>query len=415
VRQSTMFCRLLGLVKTVVLGVRLEEDGEQTRLVVRVRPRRKASGRCGLCHRKCPGYDRGGGLRRWRALDLADRLCFLEAEAPRVRCPLDGVVVAAVPWARHGADFTHAFEDQVAWLAAHCSQTAVAELMRISWYTVGSIIRRVVTDARARSDYLRNVTRIGIDEVHYKRGQRYLTVILDHDTGHILYAAPGRDSETIGNFFLLLGREGCARITLVSADAGEWIAKAVRAHCPNAHLCLDPFHVVSWVTDALDEVRRTVWNEARRQGQTEFAKEIKGARWALWKNPPQLSQREQAKLAEIQRTNGPLYRAYLLKEQLRQVFQVPPSDALRLLDAWLAWACRSRLDPFVRVARTIRGLRNEIADAIRYGLSNARVEAANTKIRVLTRVAYGFHSAEALVSLVYLTLGGCCPPLPGRA
>ena len=399
----------------MVLGWRLEGDGERTRLIVRVRPRRKALGRCGICHRRCPGYDRGGGLRRWRTLDLAGRMCFLEAEAPRVQCPRHGVVVAAVPWARHGADFTRAFEDQVAWLAAHCSQTAVAELMRISWYTVGAIIGRVVADARARPDFLRGVTRIGIDEVHYKRGQRYLTVILDHDTGHVLYAAPGRDSETVGRFFLLLGHEGCSRISLVSADAGEWIAKAVHAHCPNAHICLDPFHVVSWATDALDEVRRTVWNDARRAGQAAVAKEIKGARWALWKNPPDLSAKEEAKLAEIQRTNGPLYRAYLLKEELREVFRLPPDEALDLLDAWLAWACRCRLQPFVRVSKTIRRLREEIADAIRHGLSNARVEAANTKVRVLTRVGYGFHSAAALVSLVYLTLGGCCPSLPGRA
>jgi transposase len=167
-------------------------------------------------------------------------------------------------------------------------------------------------------------------------------------------------------------------------------------------------------TAALDEIRREVWNEARRAGQTVLAKELKGARFALWKNPEHLTGRQRAKLSIIKHTNEPLYRAYLLKEQLRAVYRVPAEHAPALLDAWLAWARRSRLDPFVRLARTIADQRAGIEAAIHNGLSNARVEQLNTQLRLITRRAFGFHSPDAVIALAMLSLGGLCPPLPGR-
>jgi transposase len=179
-------------------------------------------------------------------------------------------------------------------------------------------------------------------------------------------------------------------------------------------LCVDAFHVVQAATDALDEVRREVWNEARKAGQDQLARRLKGARFALWKNPENLTARQDAKLAQIQKTNRRLYRAYLLKEQLRQIYRLEPGPAIALLDAWIAWARRCRLPSFARLARTISAQRPGIAAAIEHGLSNARVEAANTTIRLIARRAFGFHTADALIALAKLTLSGLCPPLPGR-
>ncbi|MDE3102076.1 MAG: transposase [Chloroflexota bacterium] len=175
------------------------------------------------------------------------------------------------------------------------------------------------------------------------------------------------------------------------------------------------FHVVSWATDALDEVRRETWNDARRAGQKATARELKGARFALWKNPEDLTSRQRSKLASIAQTNDRLYRAYLLKEQLRQVFHLPAAEALALLEEWLRWARRCRIPPFVKLARSVADHRSGIAAALTQRLSNALVESVNTKIRLLTRVAFGFHSAEALIALAMLSLGGYCPPLPGRS
>jgi len=321
VRSARLWARLVGVEGTVVEGV--EFDEERGALVVVVRPGFRERGRCGVCRRRCPGYDEGEGRRRWRALDLGSTRCYLEAEAPRVCCKRHGVVVAAVPWARHDARLTRGFDDQVAWLACQCSKRAVSELMRVSWRTVGRIVTRVAAEVRGRYDPLAYLRRIGIDEISHRRGQRYLTVVVDHDSGLLVWAAPGRDKKTLRLFFDLLGAERSAKIGLVSADGAAWIEEVVSERCPNAALCLDPFHVVQWASAALDEVRRGVWNAARRTGQTAEAKALKGARFCLWRNPEDLSGRQRSRLAQIAQTNEPLYRAYLLKEQLRQALKLP--------------------------------------------------------------------------------------------
>jgi transposase len=170
--------------------------------------------------------------------------------------------------------------------------------------------------------------------------------------------------------------------------------------------------VIEVATDALDEIRREVWNNARRAGETAAAKDLKSARYALWKNPENLTDRQAAKLADIQKTNQPLYRGYLLKEQLRQIYRLPADAAIKLLDEWIAWARRCRLTPFVKLAKTITKQRAGIVAAIEHRLSNARVEAINTQIRMITRRAFGFHSPDALIALAMLSLSGLCPPLP---
>lgn len=403
---------MLGVGRVIIQRVRFDLRAQA--VVVTVRLAKRDQNRCGLCGKRCPRYDRGPGPRRWRTLDLGLVPAYLEACIPRVRCPVHGVVVARVPWARHGAGHTRTFDDLTAWLATYCPKSAVQQLLRIAWRTVGAIVARVVADARQQRDPLANLRRIGVDEISYKRGHRYLTIVVDHDSGRLVWAAPGRDEKTLQRFFAQLGPDRCAQIELVSADAAPWIAKAVAASCPNATLCTDPFHVVSWATNALDQVRRDVWNAARRSGQTALARELKDARFALWKNPEDLTPRQQARLAAIARTNVPLYRAYLLKEQLRQVFHLPPQPAMQLLQRWLAWARRCRLRPFVDLAKTITENLTGIRAALTYRLSNALIESVNTKIRLLTRIAFGFRSPDALIALAMLSLGGYCPPLPGR-
>jgi len=193
-----------------------------------------------------------------------------------------------------------------------------------------------------------------------------------------------------------------------------WITGPVAERCPNASICYDPFHLVALATDALDEIRREVCNDARRHGQTQLARELKGARFALWKNPGHLTERQQLKLARVQQLNQRPYRAYLLAQQLREIYRVGFDDAITLLDAWLAWARRCRLAPFVKLAKTITDQRAGIESALRHGLSNARVEQVNTQIRLITRRAFGFHSPHAAIALAMLALGGLCPSLPSR-
>jgi transposase len=407
--------RLLGVEHTVVEQVEFDEDADA--IVAAVRPARRRRRCCGICGRRSPGFDQGEGRRRWRALDLGVVRAFLEADAPRVACREHGVVVAQVPWARHDSGFTRAFEDTAAWLAVHTSRVAVAELLRVAWRTVGRIVARVAQEAETSTgiDRLAGLRRIGIDEISHKRGHRYLTVVVDHDTGRLVWAAPGHDEATLERFFDLLGQARSAQLTLISADAAGWIAGVVARRCPAAALCLDPFHVVRWATDALDQVRRQTWNAARRSGQPTLARELKGARFALWKNPQDLTVRQRGKLARVAEVNRRLYRAYLLKEELRLVFKLKGVQAVALLDAWLVWARRCRIPAFVKLARSITDHRAGIRASLLHGLSNGLVESVNTRIRLLTRIAFGFKSPEALIGLAMLSVGGLCPPLPGRA
>jgi transposase len=421
VQNATLWRALLRVEKTIVEDIEYDEDEQLLVAHVRLRARARARSRCGRCDRRSPAYDRGEGRRRWRALDLGTVRVAIEAAAPRVSCPVHGPTVVAVPWARHGAGHTLVFDEQVAWLATQCSKSAVTELMRIAWRTVGAIITRVWADVEALHDRFADLTRIGIDEISYKRGHRYLTVVVDHDSGRLVWAAPGRDKATLAVFFDALGEQRCAQITHVSADGADWISSVVTDRCPNAVRCADPFHVVRWATDALDEVRRQAWNEARgavtqrRAGRSSGqAKALKGARYALWKNPENLTSRQQTKLAWIAKTDPRLHRAYLLKEGLRLVFQLPLEEAAEALDVWVGWARRCRIPAFIDLQRRITKHRTSILAAIEHGLSNGRIESVNTKIRLITRIAFGFRSPDALIALAMLSLGGHPPVLPGR-
>ncbi len=410
-RSTRIWAQLLGVAGTTIEKVELTDERE---LVVAVRPHRRQRGRCGVCGRRSPGYDAGDGRRRWRALDLGSTPTHLEAEAPRVACKAHGVVVAQVPWADQGARFTRSFDDQVAWLAVECSQTAVSELMRIAWRSVGSVLTRVSRRLEQGQDRLAGLHRIGIDEISWRRGQRYLIVVVDHDSDRLVWAVPGRDEATLERFFEQLGEGRCRQITYVSADAASWISNVVRRRCPNAVRCLDAYHTVAWATEALDEVRRAVWNEARRGNRRDQAVALKGARWALWKNGDNLSPSQRGKLAWVQRVNKPLYQAYLIKEHMRLLFQLPFDDAIDLLIEWLQWAFDSPLEPIVRLACQIADHLDELLNTLRHNLSNARVEGLNTRIRLIARRAFGFHSAEALIALAMLALGAFQPSLPGR-
>ena len=429
-RDASLWRALLGIEKSVIED--LEFDAEAGVVVAHVRPRAGARDRCGRCQRRSGGYDSGRGRRRWRALDLGTVSAFVEADAPRVDCPEHGVVVAHVPWARHDAGHTLAFDQTVAWLATQTSKSAVTELMGIAWRTVGSIIARVWADTGGLVDRFAGLRRIGIDEISYRRGHLFLTVVIDHDTGHVVWVGTGQSKATLQRFFDALGPDRCAQISHVSADSARYIADSVAANCPHAIQVADPFHVVKWANDALGEVRLQAWRDAkralratpRRRGRpgkndephptADLVKALSRARYALWKNPENLTTRQQAKLEWIAKTDPRLYRGYQLKEGLRTVFKLPVEEAAPALDRWCRSAAASRIPQFVDLQRTIRRQRAPILAAIEHELSNGRTEAVNTKIRLRTRMAFGFKNPDALIALIMLALSGHRPALPGR-
>ena len=190
-------------------------------------------------------------------------------------------------------------------------------------------------------------------------------------------------------------------------DMGAAFNKSVRDNAPNAVACIDPFHAVKTVTDALDVVRRQTWNELRRLPDQTAAKKFKGARWCLLKRPENLTDDQATTLRQLRRRGGELWRAYSLKEAFREIFSgdLDPDQAAELIDRWCSRASRSRLAPFIKAAKTIRKFRDGILAAIRLKINNARAEGLNNHVRLITRRAYGFHSPKAALALVMLSCG----------
>ena len=198
--------------------------------------------------------------------------------------------------------------------------------------------------------------------------------MVDHDRARVVWGAAGKDSATLDAFFGELGPERSAQIEAVSMDLGPAYLKSVTAegHAPQAIVCADPFHLVKLVGDALDEVRRELWRQLRLLPGERWAKEFKGSRWALLKNPEDLTPTQSAQLKTIKRGRGGIWRAYEMKEQFRAIFagDLEPSAAIEMLDAWISRASRSRLEPFIKAARTMRDRRGIIVNAIEAKISN---------------------------------------------
>lgn len=440
--DNSILKKALGLEGAVVLGLEERAGGD---VVVDVRPR-AASARCPACGRRCGAYDELPA-RLWRALDLGLSRCYVRYAPTRVECPVHGVLAESVPWARCAASrMTSAFEDQVAWCATQMSRRAAAELMRVSWRTVGSACGRVCDELLASEggSLLRGLRRIGVDETSRRKGHCYVTVVVDHDRGKVVWCHDGYGKEVLAAFLDELdaanGGEGCASLEVVTADGARWIADVVAERCPGAERVMDPFHVVQWATDALDGLRRDAWNEVRRglrgrgevaarpggpragEGRTaaeraaaEAAEAVKGSRYALLKNPEDLTEGQSATLAGISSAGGALWRGYLLKEGLRGVFRAGSADeAEALLGRWLSWACRCRIPSFVKLSRRVRARRDAIVRAVALGISNARVEAMNNKVKLTVRMAYGFRNVANMLALIMLRCSPLTPSLPGR-
>lgn len=329
------------------------------------------------------------------------------------------MVVAAVPWARHAARHTRGFEQTAAWCATQMSITAATTLLRCAWRTIGAVLTRVAADLAASSglDGLDGLAKIGIDEVAYRKGHRYLVVVVDHRRKRLVWARKDRTRATVRAFFDDLGAERTRQLSHVTSDGAGWIAEVLAERAGHAVHCLDPFHVVRWAMDALDEVRRRTWNAVRsrqRRGRPAggAGKMVKDARFALWKNPERHTDRQRAQLAYIAATHPQLHRAWALKEGLRTVFSLVGADALTALDRWLAWASRCRIAAFVALGRRIRTHYEAIAATLNCGLTNALAESINTKIRLIARRAFGFHNIDALIALAKLTVGEHHPELP---
>jgi transposase len=417
VRATTLLNRLLNLPGVAAVDPQLwqgEPGGGEIGVRVRLTRRLLVCPECSYAtaHR----YDPRDVDSSWRHLDLCGRVCRIRVRRRRLRCPEHGVLAEGVPFARPGSGFTRDFEQVVAWLVTKTDKTTICTFAGIGWRTVGVICERVSEDV-LDPDRLAGLVDIGVDEISWKKHHSYLTLVSNHATGKIVWGKAGKDTVTLDAFFGELPEGAVEKLEAVSMDLGPAYAKSVRTHAPHATICCDPFHVVKLAIDALDAVRRQVWQSARKLRDQSIAKKFKGARWALLKNPLDLTEDQSGTLREIKRSGGALWRAYQLKESLRAVFagDLDPPDTSVLVDRWCSKAQRSRIPEFVKTARTIRKHRDGIDAAIDRGLSNGRQEGLNNKVRLIIRRAYGFRSPEATLATVMLACGPVNLKLPYHA
>jgi transposase len=419
-RVTTAFWRLLRLQGVWVRAVAFDAD----RVVVRValRRRRLVCPLCAFTTSASEGVQAHDSV--WRHLDLGVWRLEIRARLRQLRCPVHGVHVEAVPFARHRAGLTRDLDDLVAWLATKADKTTISRLVRVDWQTVGRVVARVC-DEQLDERRLDDLFDIGIDEIAWRGGHRYLTLVTDHRRGKIVWGAEGRSAAVADAFFADLDPPApgddepqvgprAAKLEAISLDMGPGYARSARRHAPQAVICIDPYHVVALANRALDEVRRNYWNALRDGDQQTAAKRFKDARWALLKNPNDHTSKQAATLRKLRRTGGDVWRAYTLKEALRAIFApgLTSIDAAVLIDRFCSRAARSRLRPFVRLGQTIRKHAQGILAAIGTRINNARVEALNNKARLITRRAYGFHSASAALALIHLTCGPITLTLP---
>ena len=432
-RMASLAKMLIGVEDVVVEGV--EFDDERRAVVIEARPYKPQGCRCGRCGRKAPRYDDGRGVRLWRCCDLAGTKVYVRCDAFRVDCPECGATVRMVPWAAHGSWFTRAFEETCCWCALSMSKLACQRLMRVSWRTVGAICSRVEARlSEGRPPRTEGLVRMGVDETSYRRGHRYMTVVVNHDTGAVVWCHDGHGRKVFDAFFESLTPGQRASIELVSADGARWVDEAMAEWVPHATRCVDTFHVVQWATDLLDEVRRQAWREAAakakaaprrgrgrpRRGEAanperRAASAVKGLRYPLLKNPEDLTERQAADLELAAASNPRLYRAYLLKEGLRLALKLPADQIRDAVEAWRGRAWRSRIPEFVELQRKVKRHMDAIVATATHGLTNARVEAVNNKIKLIVKMAYGFKNLDNLFSMVMLKCSDLRVELPGRA
>ena len=408
-RVTTAFNRMLGLPGAWVRDVAFGSDG----MIVTVALKAKKPVCSGCGARGLPIKEHR--TKPWRHLDQGGLRCRIECRLRRLYCPGCGDVYEMVPWARAGSPYTRDFDDLTAWLAQQMSQTQVTKLMRIGWESVGKILARVVAE-KLPAGRLDGLTFIGVDEVSYGADHKFLTSVVDHERGSIVWATEGRNSASLQAFFDGLSDGQKASIKAVSIDMSAGYEKAIRdpdTGLPHAQVCFDPFHVVKLGGEAVDKVRRDEYNQHGRSG-TEAGKWIKGTRYSLLKDTAKQTAKQLLKLAEVVITNKRMYRAFLLYGELRYIYRLPYHEAVERLEAWLAWASRSRLKPFVKLARTIRKHKAGVLAAIELGINNGRLEALNSKVRLISHRAYGFHSADALIAMIYLCCTGIQIVLPHR-
>lgn len=384
-------------------------DGRDV-LEVSIAPRRGSRPTCSGCGQRGPGYDTLP-TRSFQYVPLWGIAVFLMYAMRRVSCPRCGVLVEWVPWSEGKRPTTHSFEWFLAEWARRLSWIEVARLYHTSWETVFRAVERAVEYGRAHAKY-DAIEAIGIDEIQYRLGHVYLTLVYQIDTHHrrLIWIGEKRTKATLNAFFDWLGAERTARLRFVCSDMWKAYLTVVAQRAAHVIHVLDRFHILKHMNEAIDKVRA---GDARTLKARKRKPLLKDSRWALLRNPVNRTHKDRLKLAELTRTNLPSIRSVLLRDSFQSFWKyTSPTWAGKFLDRWCTTVMRSRIEPMKKVARMLRNHRTLLLNwfATR-ALSNGIVEGFNNKAKLTIRKSYGFRMFRTVEVALYHSLGAL-PDIP---
>ena len=413
------------LIHAIVINIYIENNV----LYIDAKLRKKDSLRCPKCRKKSPIHQKSKKVKTWYLENLFGLKIVIIYKPNRIKCPEHGTKTEWIPWARHKSKFARILEDKIAVLFKCVSKSFIQKLYEIkSFNTISNIIERSFLDNIPKNLSENKLIRIGIDETSYKKGHKYVTIVVNHDTGEIVWVGQGKGRTTLDEFFESIPPRHRRRIELVTADGAAWIAASVKKYCPNAILIMDSFHVMKWINDALNEIRINTWKR-KTQILKEFKKDhydeikagntkilnkigvmedeirtIKSSRYALLRNFEDLNEDEKSKVEIILETDSiELIEAWRIKENLHQLFTMDDSDIASLLLSDIICSARNSSNKRLNniADKLDKRFDNIIASNI-YGMNNGRIEGINTKIKFIIRKSFGFSKIDHLTQAVML-------------
>jgi transposase len=373
---------------------------------IAMRPRSGSAAVCSGCHQPAAGYDQLVE-RRFEFIPFWGFLVFLLYSMRRVNCGrCEAVLVEEVPWGDGKRQLTRAYMLFLARWARKLSWKETAEAFRTSWEKVFDAVEQVVTWGLEHRT-LGTIDAIGVDEIQYAKGHKYLTLVYQIDLGitRLLWVGKERTIESFRGFFTVIGDELASKIVFVCSDMWQPYLKVIKEKCSEALHILDRFHIVAKMNEALDDVRAEESGRMKREGKEPV---LKKSRWLLLKREQNLTSDQRFRLRDLLRYNLKSVRAYILKEAFQQLWDYNSASwAGKFLDEWCRQVMRSRIEPMKKIARSLRKHRELILNYFRAQklLSSGVVEGLNNKAKVTMRKSYGFRTFRALELALYHTLG----------
>jgi len=397
--------------KSFVYGqAKLVEDSDGLRIEVPIEPRKNGRPICSVCKQPAPGYDRLPE-RRFEFVPLWGIAVFFVYAMRRVKCPKCGVKVEQVPWCDGKNQLTTTYRWFLASWATRISWQGVALAFNTSWQNVYRSVKHAVSWGLAHRD-LSGIEAIGVDEIQWQRGHKYLTVVyqIDEDCRRLLWAGKDRTAKSFLRFFRMLGKERSGQLRFVCSDMWKPYLKVIAKKAGQAVHVLDRFHIMAKMNKAIDEVRAS---EAKRLERDGYEPVLKHSRWCLLKRKENRTERQTAKLSELLQYNLQSVRSHLMREDFQRFWEYRyPACAAKFLDEWCTRTMRSKIEPMKKMAKTLRRHRELILNWFHAegAISSGIVEGFNNKAKLAIRKAYGFRTAEAIEIALYHQLGDLPEP-----